>query len=109
MQYKTIVLLFLREQRPEVHRRLKQKRRLPRYLTAYARFLKTKHEAWKDALSHQVELGRSLDQISMEALELAIEDMDSALRMEFPPEGSEDEALSLDEAMAFIRRHRQLA
>jgi len=102
--YKTIVLRFLRDQRPEVQNLLKRQQMLLPTLDRLATQLKTSHEAYKENLSRSSP-GRNMDQIASEALELAIEDMDYALQTEFPPEGTEDEPLSLDAAMAFIRRH----
>jgi hypothetical protein len=96
MQYKTIVLRLL-QQRPEIHDRLRKKRRLLQTVNAYATDFKAKHNAWMEVLlSARPESDPS--QISSEALELALEDLQDSLRHEFSTDDSEP--LSLDEAMA---------
>ena len=50
MQYKTIILEFLKE-RPQIHDRLRKNRKLLAATEAYAKELKTGHEAWKELLS----------------------------------------------------------
>jgi hypothetical protein len=106
MPYKTIILRLLVEQRPEIQARLKRNRLLLPTLERLAMELKASHETYQESLS-QSNPGRDSRQIASEALELALADLDSSLRMEFPPEGSatEGEPLSLDAAMAFVRRH----
>jgi len=100
MQYITIVLQLL-EQRPEMYQRLRRKRKLLATVELYGKALKRKHEAWKDVLC-QVRPGNP-QQIASEALEVAVEDLKNCLASDSPPD--ENETLSLDEAMAFIRRH----
>ena len=98
MQYKTILLELL-QQRPEMHEELRRRRKLLPTLETYARELKAGHEAWKETLS-QARPGSHQAQIASEAMELALKDMEDRL----PPVSArdEEEALSLDEAMAFI-------
>ena len=101
MLYKTIVLQLL-EQRPETHHQLRTRRRLLRTVNAYARELKARHNAWMEEL-RPARPGSSPSQISGEALELALEDIQGSLSSGFPP--GDNEPPSLEEAMAFIRRH----
>jgi hypothetical protein len=100
MQYKTIVLELL-IQRPRLHVRLKQQHLLISTLEQYAKNLKTSHEAWETQLS-QAKPGSDPAQIASEALEIAIQELENGL-----PCGSEqdDEPVSLDAAMTFLRRH----
>jgi len=104
MQYKTIILELL-QQRPEMHEQLRKERKLLPALELYAKKLKTSHEAWKEQLS-QAKPGSDPSQIASEALEMALKDLEDRL-----PSGSPDDStpLSLDEAMAFIRRHTSRA
>jgi hypothetical protein len=99
--YKTIVLELL-QQRPQMHEQLRAHRKLLRTVNQYAQELKRKHEAWKDVLS-PVRPESDPQQIASEALDLAMEDLKDCLACESPPD--ENESLSLDDAMAFIRRH----
>jgi hypothetical protein len=101
MQYKTIVLQLL-EQHPELYDPLRRQRRMLPTLEYYGRELKTLHEAWKEVLA-QVTPDSDPSQIVSEALELALKDLMDLLPAGSPRDGQE--ALSLDEAMAFIRRH----
>ena len=100
MQYKTIVLQLL-EQLPELHDQLRKKRKLLRTVNAYAAHLKAKHKAWMDVL-RPTRPESDPSQISSEALEIALQDLQDSLPSESADEAEE---LSLDEAMAFLRRH----
>ena len=103
MQYKTIVLQLL-EQNPEIRDQLKRQRQILPTLERFAQELKTRHEAWKDQLS-QAMPGSDENQIASEALELALKELEDRL-----PSGSprgDQEPLSLEGAMASIRRHTQ--
>ena len=101
MQYKTIVLELL-EQRPEIRRQFERDRIMPTMLNRYAGELKASHEAWKEQL-HQQRPGSDPSQIASEAMEMALEELQSRLPTE--PPRDDPEALSLDAAMAFLRRH----
>ncbi len=101
MQYKTIILELL-QQRPEMHDQLRKSRRLLATVEFYARELKTSHEAWKETLD-QAQPGSDQSQISSEALELALKELEDRLPSASHPDGNEP--LSLDGAMAFIRNH----
>jgi hypothetical protein len=101
MLYKTMILELL-QQRPEMHEQLRQQRMLLPTLERYAIELKTRHEAWKELLS-QAKPGRSESQNATEALELALQEMEERLPYALPP--NDNERLSLDAAMAYLRRH----
>lgn len=101
MLYKTIVLELLKE-RTELHEQLRLTRRLLPTLETCASELKASHETWKETLS-QANPGSDPMQISSEAMELALAELESRL----PPVSHQDdqEALSLDQAMAFVQGH----
>jgi hypothetical protein len=101
MQYKNIVLQLL-EQNPEIRDQLKRDRQMLPTMERYARDLKTRHEAWKERLS-QAMPGSDESQIASEALELALKEVEACLPTASHPD--DKEALSLDAAMASIRRH----
>jgi hypothetical protein len=101
MQYKTIILELL-QQRPDLHDQLRKDRKLLPTMERYASELKTSHEAWKERLL-QLRPGSDPSQIASEAMEMALQELEERL-----PSGSlpdDQEPLSLDGAMAFIRRH----
>jgi hypothetical protein len=101
MLYKTMVLELL-HQRWETQEQLRKMGYLLPMLERYARELKTRHEAWKELLS-QAKPGSDQSQIASTALEMALKELEDHL-----PSGSRpDEAapLSLEAAMAFVRRH----
>jgi hypothetical protein len=100
MQYKTIILQYLR-QRSKIHNQLKSDRTLLPTLDLWANALKNNHEAWKGQLS-QANPGNDPSQVANQALEIALQEWIASL----PPENpNEDGPLSLDGAMAYIRRH----
>ena len=101
MQYKTIVLQYLR-QRPALHNQLKSSRTLLTTLDTYANQLKSSHEALKEQLA-QANPGSEPSRIASQALEIALQEWTNSL----PPDesSSDDEPLSLDGAMAYIQRH----
>jgi len=101
MQYKTIVLELL-QQRPRISHQLRRTRRLLPTLELYAKELKTSHEAWKELLS-QAKPGSDQSQIACAALEMALKELEDRLPSESAPDGMAP--LSLDGAMAYIRRH----
>jgi hypothetical protein len=101
MLYKTIILELL-QQRPQIHEKLRQERKLLPTLEKYARELKASHEIWKEILSQAIpESAKS--QLSSEAMEIALQEMEHRLSLELPP--SDSEPLSLDAAMAFLRKN----
>jgi uncharacterized protein YfaS (alpha-2-macroglobulin family) len=101
MKYKTIILELL-QQRPQMHEELRKNRKLLATLEAYARELKTSHEAWRELLS-PLRPGSEESQIASEALEIALKELEDRLPSDSPR--NEQEALFLDAAMLFIRRH----
>ena len=101
MQYKTIVLELLLA-RTELHEQLRLTRRLKPTLETCAKELKASHEAWKKRLS-QAKPGSDPSQISSEALEMAVQELEDRLPSGQPTD--ESDPLSLDQAMAFIKTH----
>jgi hypothetical protein len=101
MQYKTIVLEML-QQRPELHDQLGRQRMLLPTLELYANELKTRHETWKERLS-RTKPGSDPSQIASEAGEIALKELEDCLPSASRPH--DNEPFSLEEAMAFIRRH----
>jgi hypothetical protein len=102
MQYKTIVLEFLQEYHPLLHEQLRTSHQLLPTLNAYAQELKAKHNAWMEVLRPR-RPHSDPSQIASEALELALEDLHQTLQHESSADASQP--LSLDAAIAFIRRH----
>ncbi len=100
MQYKTIVLELLKD-RTQLHDQLRKDRKLLPTMEHYARELKTSHEAWKDLLL-QLRPGSDVSQISSEALELALKELEERLPSASPEDGNHP--LFLDAAMLFSRR-----
>ena len=101
MQYKTIVLELLK-QRTELHEQLRLTRRLLPTMESCARQLKESHEHWMASLS-KASPGSDRSQISSEAMELALKELEDRLPAELPKDA--DEPLSLDKAMAFVQGH----
>ena len=101
MLYKTMVLELL-EQRPLLHHQLRKERMLLATLEHHANQLKARHEALKEQLS-QAKPGSDPGQIASEALEIALKELEDSLPSASPPDDSEP--LSLDAAMAYLRRH----
>jgi hypothetical protein len=101
MQYKSIILELL-QQRPQMHEQLRKNRKLLTTMELYAKELKTSHEAWRELLS-QLRPESDKSQLSSEALEIALKELEDRLPSDSPPDGSE--ALFLDAAMLFVRRH----
>ena len=97
MQYKTISLELLR-QRPPLHEQLRKERKLLTAMETLALHLKSRHEAWKEQLA-QAKPGSDPAQIASEALEIALQEVEDSLPASSP---DEDEALSLDQAMAYV-------
>lgn len=98
MQYKTIALELMKEQK-ELHELLRSTRRLLPTLEVCAQQLKDIHETWKETLS-QVKPGCDPSQISSRALELAINDLEEVLRSLSPQDDAE--LPSLDHAAAYF-------
>lgn len=99
MLYKTIVQTLL-EQRPKMHEQLRLERKLLTTVETYATELKASHESWTRVLS-QENPDRQKDQVNRDAFEMALTEMADRLPSESP--AADQEELSLDQAMAFIR------
>src|SRR5579863_1636066 len=100
MHYKTIALKLL-EQQTELHDRLKTERRLKPVMEMCARRLRENHLAWQERLA-ETQPQSDPAQLTSEALELAIEELISLLPS--VREAGEDIPLSLDAAMASLKR-----
>lgn len=99
MQYKSMILELLHQQ-PQRYEQLRKERKLLPAMERYAKELKTMHEAWMPLLA-QLRPGSDLSQLSSEALEMALKEMEDRLRSE----SQGNESLFLDAAMLFVRRH----
>ena len=98
MQYKTLTLQLIRGY-PEIHNRLKAERLMLPTVEREALALKARHEVLKTLLAKE----RPGDpiQISSEALEIALKELEE--RLSAATATAEAEPLSLDAAMAFLR------
>ena len=103
MHYKTIVLELL-SQHSTLYEELRLKRALLQALDRYSTVLKARHDAWKSERA-QTKPAASPIQVASEALELAIEELRNHLSAESQIRSISAEPLSLDEAIAYIRRH----
>ncbi len=99
MQYKTITLELLREQR-KLYEQLRQTHQLLPTLETLSRELKKSHETWKETLV-QTRPGSHLSQIEGEAMEMALNELEERLL----PASLPDEEEPLDAAIAFVRNH----
>ena len=100
MQYKTIVHELLLA-RTELHEQLRLTRRLKPTLETCAKELKESHEAWMERLSLD-KPDSDQSQIASEALELALKELEDRLPSGQP---DENEPLSLDQAMVYVKTH----
>jgi hypothetical protein len=100
MHYKTIIYELL-QQRPHMHEELRKDRKLLTTLEIYAKELKASHEGWKDLLT-QMRPGSDPSQVSSEALEIAVKELEDRLPAE--SHQNESEGLFLDAAMLFLSR-----
>lgn len=99
MRYKTMVLELIQE-RPELTAKLRLEKTMLKAVETYALELKASHEAWKERLQASNQ-GNSTEQIEAEALELALQELQDRLPSASIP--NDEEVLSLDAAMAFLR------
>lgn len=104
MQYKTIVLELIQQQ-PELHEQLRASRTLLATMDACALALKASHEEWMDRLSQRMS-GSDRSQLSSEALEIAVKELEEDLSS---ASKAEEDGLSLDGAMAYLKRHTPTA
>ncbi len=103
MHYKTIILELLK-QNPQRYQELCASRTLLPTLNRYASTLKDRHEYWTNQLG-QERLEQAPSQLTSSALEFALQELQDMLPAESPQNPSAAEPLSLDAAMAFLRRH----
>jgi hypothetical protein len=101
MKYKTMALEMVRQRR-QLHRQLCQEKQLLEAVERHARQLRATHEIWKQRLMES-RPGSESNQIASEALELALKDMEDYL--DNASQLNDHDPLSLDGAMAFLRRH----
>ncbi len=104
MQYKTIVLELIQQQ-PELHEQLRASRTLLATMDRYAVELKLSHEEWMDRLKQRMP-GSDRSQLSSEALEIALKDLEENLSS---ASKADEDGLSLDGAMAYLKRHTPTA
>ena len=102
-QYKSIVLELLRD-RPTLHEQLRVSRTMLESLNNLAAAFKSCHQSWMDQLGKATP-GSDPMQISSEALELALQELQDSLPRESSASEDTTEPLSLDAAMAFLHRH----
>lgn len=101
--YKTIVLELLQD-RPGLYEQLRLQRTLLQSMEQLGLALKACHQGWMAQLA-EARPGSDPSQLSSEALELALQELQDHLPPPLPPSGDEMEPLSLDAAMAFLSRH----
>lgn len=101
MQYKTIMLELL-QQNPSLHDRLQKTGQLFSTMETYTRQLKVRHELWKASLAEQNPALGAIE-ISAAALEIAVQEIEQALRTEYP--GNAGEPHSVAAAIDFVRVH----
>ena len=100
MQYKTIVLELLRQNKP-LHEQLRRSDTLLETMTEQARQLRARHHQWM-ALLAEATPGSEPDQFKTTAFELALHEWEIFLKeSDLLPEPPEP--LNLDDAMAFLR------
>lgn len=100
MPYKTIILALL-QSAPPLHEQLRRGRMLLAATETLATALKARHEELKKELAAtRSELDPA--QAASAAMEIAAAEMEHRLQAAFPAEGQGQ--LSLDAAMAFVRR-----
>ena len=101
--YKTIVLELLQD-RPVLHEQLRASGTLLQSMEQLAIALRACHLGWKAKLA-ETRPGSDPSQLSSEALELAVAELQDALSGELPMNEEAMQPLSLDAAMAFLQRH----
>ena len=101
MHYKTIMLTLL-QQSPALHHKLRTSKQLLPALDRTASDLKTRHDYWISLLS-QERPESAPEQITSEAMEIAVQEMRDALPNGSPQILPLPEPCSLDAAMASLR------
>lgn len=99
--YKTIVFELLRD-RPALHERLRASGTLLQSMEQLAVAFRACHLSRMQQVT-EARPGSEPSQLSSEALEMALQELQESLPPESPT--SDDHTLSLDQAMAFLRRH----
>lgn len=99
MQYMTITLELIQNQ-PELCAKLRAEKTMLSTVEFYAKELKASHDAWKGRL--QANQPAAMEQIEAQALELALQELQDRLPSASTQSGEEN--LSLDAAMAFLRK-----
>lgn len=102
MHYTTIVLTLI-EERPSLHEQLRRSRQLLATVHRFAAALKTCQESWKVTLA-STQRNSDPIQLASQSLERATQELIESLPTPSAATG-ETETLSLDAAMAFLRRH----
>lgn len=100
MRYQSIMLDLL-ECHPNIQATLLDQRLTPAILTEMANHLQASHQFWIQELTRK--RPGSAEQIASEALELALDDLKQQFQARRTP--SLDSTFSLDDAMAYLRRH----
>ncbi len=104
MHYRTIVLELLEEQFPALHRQLRENQTLLESVNRCAADLKACHEYWM----HYLDRTRPQSDprlVKSEAMELALKELQDALRLASPPNGNATTGvLALNDAMTLLRR-----
>ncbi|MGH7195098.1 MAG: hypothetical protein ACREJM_16415 [Candidatus Saccharimonadales bacterium] len=101
--YKTIVLELLQD-RASLHERLRANGTLLQSMEQLAVALRSCHLNLTKELA-RTRPGSDPSQLSSEAMELAVEELQDSLPPESPPDDSSSETLSLEAAMNFLQRH----
>ena len=101
--YKTIVLELLQD-RPALHEQLRASGTLMESMEQLAMALRACHLEWMAKLA-ETRPGSERSQLSSEALELAVNELQDDLPNESPANEEAMQPLSLDAAMAFLQRH----
>ena len=101
MQYKTIILELLRQQRP-LHERLRKNGTLLETLNEQALRLRARHLEWLAVLLEATPRSEP-SQLTGTAFELARTEWETGLATDSLP--ADLEPLSLDDAMKYLRRH----
>ncbi|HUY92975.1 MAG TPA: hypothetical protein VMV10_29870 [Pirellulales bacterium] len=100
--YKTIVMEMLQD-RPGLYEQLRVQKTLLQSLEQLSQALKSCHQGWMTQLA-ETRPGSDPSQLSSEALELALHELEESLPPP-SPQNEETEPLSLDVAMMFLQRH----
>ena len=101
--YKTIVHELLKD-RPALHERLRAEGTLLPTMEQLAMAFRACHLNWSKELE-KTRPGSDPSQLSSEALELAMHELQDSLPPESPGSADNAETFSLDQVMTFLQRH----